>query len=124
MNFVLSIREDAWAKLDRFEGRIPRLFANYVRVEHLDRDAAREAIEGPIARVEPPAAPGRAAVRGRARARRGGGRRGRGRPARARADGDGVDAARRGARRDRGAVPPARDGAALARDRRRRLARR
>ena len=24
VNFLLSIREDAWAKLDRFEGRIPR----------------------------------------------------------------------------------------------------
>ena len=24
VNFMLSIREDAWAKLDRFEGRIPR----------------------------------------------------------------------------------------------------
>lgn len=49
VNFLVSIREDAWAKLDRFEGRIPRLFANYVRVEHLSHDAAREAIDGPIA---------------------------------------------------------------------------
>ncbi len=56
VNFVLSLREDAWAKLDRFEGRIPALFANYVRVEHLDRKAAREAIEGPVERVEPPPA--------------------------------------------------------------------
>ena len=48
MHFLLSIREDAWAKLDRFEGRIPALFANYVRVDHLDREAASEAIEGPI----------------------------------------------------------------------------
>ena len=47
-NFVLSLREDAWAKLDRFEGRIPTLFANYVRVDHLDREAARDAIEGPV----------------------------------------------------------------------------
>ena len=49
VNFLVSIREDAWAKLDRFEGRIPGLFANYVRVEHLDRAAAREAIEEPVA---------------------------------------------------------------------------
>ncbi len=49
VNFLLSIREDSWAKLDRFEGRIPHLFANYVRVEPLSRDAARRAIEGPIA---------------------------------------------------------------------------
>lgn len=48
VNFVLSLREDAWAKLDRFEGRIPRLFANYVRVDHLSRESARAAIEGPI----------------------------------------------------------------------------
>jgi WD40 repeat protein len=48
VNFVLSLREDAWAKLDRFEGRVPGLFANYVRIEHLDRDAAREAITGPV----------------------------------------------------------------------------
>jgi WD40 repeat protein len=48
VNFLLSLREDAWAKLDRFEGQIPRLFTNYVRVEHLDRGAAREAIEGPV----------------------------------------------------------------------------
>jgi WD40 repeat protein len=49
VNFVLSIREDAWAKLDRFEGHIPRLFANYVRVEHLRPEAAWQAIEGPVA---------------------------------------------------------------------------
>jgi WD40 repeat protein len=48
VNFLLSIREDAWAKLDRFEGRIPRLFANYVRVDHLNRSSARHAIDGPI----------------------------------------------------------------------------
>jgi WD40 repeat protein len=48
VNFLLSLREDALAKLDRFKGRIPRLFANYLRVEHLNRAAAREAIEGPV----------------------------------------------------------------------------
>ncbi len=48
VNVLLSIREDAWAKLDRFKGHVPTLFANYVRVDHLDLDAAREAIEGPI----------------------------------------------------------------------------
>ena len=49
VNVLLSIRDDAWAKLDRFEGRVPHLFANYIRVEHLGRNAAREAIELPIA---------------------------------------------------------------------------
>ena len=48
VHVLLSIREDALAKLDRFKGSIPRLFANYVRVEHLSREAARDAIEGPL----------------------------------------------------------------------------
>ena len=48
VHFVLAIREDSWAKLDRFEDRIPRLFENYLRIEHLTPEAAREAIEGPI----------------------------------------------------------------------------
>jgi WD40 repeat protein len=48
VSFLISIREDALAKLDRFEGRIPNLFDNYLRVEHLDRDSAREAIIKPI----------------------------------------------------------------------------
>jgi WD40 repeat protein len=48
VHILLSIREDAWAKLDFFEGHIPSLFANYVRVDHLDLASAREAIEGPI----------------------------------------------------------------------------
>jgi WD40 repeat protein len=49
VNVMLAIRDDAWAKLDRFEGRIPRLFANYIRIEHLTRATAREAIELPVA---------------------------------------------------------------------------
>jgi hypothetical protein len=48
VHFLLSIREDALAKLDRFKGQIPSLFANYVRVEHLSRTAARQAIEEPV----------------------------------------------------------------------------
>lgn len=48
VNFVVAIREDAVAKLDRFEGRIPTLFENYIRIDHLDRDAARDAIVKPI----------------------------------------------------------------------------
>ena len=49
VNFLLSIREDALAKLDRFEGRIPNLFGNYIRVDHLTRADAKEAVEAPIA---------------------------------------------------------------------------
>jgi hypothetical protein len=48
VSFLISIREDSLAKLDRFEGRIPLLFDNYLRIEHLDREAARTAIEEPI----------------------------------------------------------------------------
>jgi tetratricopeptide (TPR) repeat protein len=48
VNFLISIREDSLAKLDRFEGRIPGLFDNYFRIEHLDRKAARSSITKPI----------------------------------------------------------------------------
>jgi hypothetical protein len=47
-NFAVSIREDPIAMLDRFKGRIPHLFENYLRIDHLSRDAARDAIEKPI----------------------------------------------------------------------------
>jgi hypothetical protein len=50
VNFLVAIREDALAKLDRFKGRIPNLFDNYLRLEHLDRSAAHSAIVGPINR--------------------------------------------------------------------------
>jgi WD40 repeat protein len=49
-NFLVSIREDAYTFLDRFEEAIPNVFGNNLRVEHLDADAAREAILGPVAR--------------------------------------------------------------------------
>ncbi len=49
VNFLISIREDAWAKLDRFKGAIPNLFGNYLRVDYLSWDSARRAIEGPVA---------------------------------------------------------------------------
>jgi WD40 repeat protein len=47
VNFLLSLREDGLAKLDRFQGRVPGLFDNYLRIDHLDLAAARRAIEGP-----------------------------------------------------------------------------
>jgi WD40 repeat protein len=50
LDVLLSIREDALARLDRFKGSIPNLFANYLRLDHLDRQAARSAILGPVAR--------------------------------------------------------------------------
>jgi WD40 repeat protein len=48
VSFLLSIREDALALLDRFKGRIPNLFDNYLRISHLDRESARAAIVKPI----------------------------------------------------------------------------
>jgi WD40 repeat protein len=51
VNVLLGIREDALAKLDFFKGRIPNLFSNYLRLDHLDRPAARQAILGPLQRL-------------------------------------------------------------------------
>jgi WD40 repeat protein len=47
---LLALRDDALAKLDRFKGRIPNLFANYLRLDHLDRSSARDAIVKPVER--------------------------------------------------------------------------
>jgi WD40 repeat protein len=49
-DFMISIREDALAGLDRFKTRIPNLFETRVRVDHLDREAATRAIREPIDR--------------------------------------------------------------------------
>jgi hypothetical protein len=48
ISFLISVREDSLAKLDRFESRIPNLFDNYLRIEHLGRDEAQAAINEPI----------------------------------------------------------------------------
>lgn len=49
-NFILALREDRLAQLDRLKSRLDtNLFANRLRVGHLDRAAAREAILGPLA---------------------------------------------------------------------------
>lgn len=48
VNFLVATREDSLAKLDAFKGRIPNLFDNYLRIDHLDRVAARAAVERPI----------------------------------------------------------------------------
>ncbi|MGZ4390020.1 MAG: nSTAND1 domain-containing NTPase, partial [Gaiellaceae bacterium] len=50
VNVLISLREDALAQLDAFKAGIPGVFANQVRLEHLDRAAARSAILGPIGR--------------------------------------------------------------------------
>ena len=48
VSVLLAIRDDALARLDRFKGHIPNLFANYLRLDHLDKRAGRAAILGPI----------------------------------------------------------------------------
>ena len=50
VNVLVSLREDALAKLDRFIGRIPGLFANTLRLDRLDRESARAAILRPVER--------------------------------------------------------------------------
>jgi hypothetical protein len=50
VSFMLAIREDALARLERFKGRVPGLFDTYLRLDRLGRDAAREAIVAPLAR--------------------------------------------------------------------------
>jgi WD40 repeat protein/tetratricopeptide (TPR) repeat protein len=47
-NFLLAIREDGLSKLDRFRGRIPNLLSNRLRLEHLNREAAINAIRKPL----------------------------------------------------------------------------
>jgi WD40 repeat protein len=56
--FLVSIREDALAQLDRFKRRLPRLFENTLRISHLDVESARSAIEGPISEYNALAAEG------------------------------------------------------------------
>ncbi len=50
-NFLVAIREDSLASLDRFKGKIAFL-RNYYRVRHLDRAAARDAILKPVAQYD------------------------------------------------------------------------
>jgi WD40 repeat protein len=50
LNVLVSLREDSLAKLDRFTGRIPGLFANTLRLDRLDRQAAQAAIVRPVER--------------------------------------------------------------------------
>jgi WD40 repeat protein len=47
-SFLLSMREDGLGKLDRFQGRIPNLLNNLLRLDHLGRDAAIRAIREPL----------------------------------------------------------------------------
>ena len=48
VNFLVGMREDALFRLDRFKGHIPDVFGNYLRLDYLERDAARGAIRKPV----------------------------------------------------------------------------
>lgn len=49
-NFLVTLREDSLAKLDRFQPYIPDFLSCALRLDHLDEDGARRAIEGPVER--------------------------------------------------------------------------
>jgi hypothetical protein len=48
VNVLISIRDDMLSRLDRFKTAIPNLFSNFLRLDHLDRRSAREAIVGTL----------------------------------------------------------------------------
>lgn len=51
-NFLISIREDSYARLgDLFRGRLSNVYGNFLHLDFLDRGGAREAIEKPVERV-------------------------------------------------------------------------
>ncbi len=48
-NFLIAVREDAYGGLgDLFSGRISNVYNNYLHLEYLTREAARDAIEKPV----------------------------------------------------------------------------
>ncbi len=50
-NFLIAVREDAYAGLgDLFKAKLPNVYGNYLHLEYLHRDAAREAIVKPVER--------------------------------------------------------------------------
>ena len=48
VHVLIALREDTLARLDAFQTRIPNVFANRLRIDHLDASAARSAIVGPL----------------------------------------------------------------------------
>lgn len=49
-NFLIAIRADAHEKLEHFKPQLPHIFANSIRLGHLNEIAARRAIEEPLQR--------------------------------------------------------------------------
>ena len=58
VNVLISLREDALARLDTLKANIPSLFANGLRLDHLTVESARLAIEGPLRLYNERLAPG------------------------------------------------------------------
>jgi WD40 repeat protein len=51
-NFLISIREDSYARLgDLFRGKVRNVYGNFLHLDFLDRAGGAEAIEGPIEQV-------------------------------------------------------------------------
>jgi WD40 repeat protein len=48
IGFLIALRDDSLAKLDRFQERIPNLLSNRLRLKHLDVAGAAAAIRGPL----------------------------------------------------------------------------
>jgi WD40 repeat protein len=48
VNFLISLRQDSLYRLDRFKKSIPSLGINQLHLEHLDEDAASDAIRKPV----------------------------------------------------------------------------
>jgi WD40 repeat protein len=57
VHVLVAVREDALARLDAFQARIPTVFANRLRLDRLDEAAGRAAIVGPLDRWNAEAAP-------------------------------------------------------------------
>ncbi len=48
VNFLISIRSDALFRLNQFSGQMPGIQDNYIELEHLDENSAKEAILKPV----------------------------------------------------------------------------
>jgi len=48
VSFLLSLREDSLAELDRFKTLVPNLFTNWYRLDRLGMEAATLAVSGPV----------------------------------------------------------------------------
>jgi hypothetical protein len=59
VSVLLGVRDDALAKLDRLKAHIPGIFDKNLRLHHLSRSGAQEAIEKPLAKYNASVPPDR-----------------------------------------------------------------